>query len=204
MAAQWIDQQSDAVSHWLTASKCPMLVSTADGSVRWVNRATEDLFGYTSSEFLGIGTKPLSWEDLTIDQRDIAADHAMVAALMAGERSEYTLAKSYRSKTGSPIPTRIHVLRWPPVGEVECFLVTVLPLDVDNEFLRDEILAMRHAFAEWTATNQQQHPVLMRFASWAADNKAAAAALLLWVSALIAGDRVIDIAAQLKTLIWGP
>jgi len=184
-----------------------MLVSTADGGFLWVNLATEELFGFSAAEFLGLNGHPLSWQDLTIDKEDLAADKAMGRALEVGERLEYSLEKSYRRKDGQPIPGRIHVLRWPPYGQdAECYLVTIVPLHADHDLLREDIAAMRTAFAEFVSEHQaariQVTSMICSLGQWANGNKAVSAAIVLWISSLVAGDRVIEIAERLKKLIW--
>ena len=80
-----------------------MVVTSSDGGFHWVNQSAEDLFGYSAAEFLGLSNlTPVSWQVLTIDHKDLAADKAMVEQMEAGERTEYSLEKSYRAKDGKP------------------------------------------------------------------------------------------------------
>lgn len=196
---QWLDSQTDSVRYWLAESRCPMIVSDSAGAFLWVNKAAENLFGYTTAEFVGIDGKPgLSWYTLTVRPQDLEADKAMVQELESGGREEYTLEKSYRAKDDSSVPTRIHVLRWPPVGECTCFLVTILPLNAQNELLKDEVIAMRHTLTQYIADQSRPREsrtwlALVALAKWGDKNRTAAAFVLLFLAALIFGDRALDV-----------
>jgi PAS domain S-box-containing protein len=206
MRHEWIDTQTDSIKHWLTESACPMMASGEDGTILWANQAAEVLLGYSSAELVTTpGSPGLSWQDLTIDQRDLVADKEMIEALINEERADYTLQKSYLSKAGQAVPSMIHVLRWPPRGPVDCLLVTLLPLGQDSKELVSELTEMRRTIAEMIGklpTTSQLPQVINALAKWANENRAAAAGLLLWVSTMIAGDRVVEVAERIKLLIW--
>lgn len=180
-----------------------MVVSHMDGRFLWVNHAAEDLLGFSPFEFIGLHGKPgLRWTDLTVKATDLEADQAMVQELEKGSRVEYTLEKSYLAKDGTPIPTKIHVLRWPPDGDCDCFLVTILPLDAQNEMLREEILQMRHALAEFMTEQRTSKVwgVVVSLAKWADSNRLFAVGVVLFFMAFFAGDRVLDIADRMR--VW--
>ena len=205
MAELWIENQSESARHWLKGSACPMLASKADGSILWANEAAERLLGYSLAELVTTAESPgLSWEDLTMDRADLRADQLMVKSLIHGDRHDYTLQKSYRSKRGDPLPSVIHVLRWPPLGDVDCFLVTLTPLRKASDAVLKELARMREAIAAMNASpvaaRSEFWPMLAKAGVWANENKLAAAALVLWLSALIAGDRVIVVAERIHHL----
>jgi len=197
MPNRWLDSQTQAIQHWLRESKCSMLVSTADGGVLWVNQATEELFGYSAAEFLGLGgLPPISWKAITVDHNDLTADVAMVEQMERGERTEYTQEKSYRAKEGKPIPSRIHVLRWPPGGKVDCYLVTIIPLHSENDFMRQELVAMKEALASIAQAQQDRTgtgDLLRDLGKWAAGNPKYAACVVVFLWVLISGEHALDI-----------
>lgn len=128
MPYSWVSKQTDAVAHWVTSTSCPMLVSTEDGGILWVNQAFEKLLGWSAVELVGFSGKPgKKWTDLTVETSDLEADQEMMFGVVTGERSEYYIRKQYRAKGGEAVHVMIHVLRWPRAGGVECFLVTVAP-----------------------------------------------------------------------------
>lgn len=207
MPAKWIDSQSESVRHWLRESACPMIASTPDGGIVWANEATERLLGYSVAELVSApGSPGKSWEDLTVDLRDLAADQAMVQALVSEEREDYQLQKSYRAKDGTPVPCMIHVLRWPPHGPLECCLVTLMPLGAGSDFMVVELVKLRRAIADMNArpaaAASELWPLAAKIGTWANENKLAAAAVLLWISTLLAGDRVLMVAERIKILVW--
>ena len=173
-----------------------MVVTSSDGGFHWVNQSAEDLFGYSAAEFLGLSNlTPVSWQVLTIDHKDLAADQAMVEQMEAGERTEYSLEKSYRAKDGKPLPCRIHVLRWPPGGKVDCYLVTIIPLHSENDFLREELVAMKEALASIAQAQQDRTgtgDLLRDLGKWAAGNPKYAACVVVFLWVLISGEHALD------------
>ena len=209
MPHHWIEEQSSSVRHWLHGSACPMIASKADGSIIWANEAVERLLGYSCAELVtSPGSPGLSWQDLTVDLRDLSADNQMVQELVQGHRMDYSMQKSYRSKSGEPVPAMIHVLRWPINGTAECFLVTLMPLGSGLDFMLEEFGKLRVAISEMNRVPIKEpspaYTAFFRVGVWANQNKLAAAALLLWLSALLVGDRVLLIAERIKDILVSP
>lgn len=202
MHTQWLTEQSEALRRWLTSTHCPMLASLEDGTIVWANTAFEELLNYTVVELTGHGSiHGVSWKDLTVNSDDLNADLALIESLKEGHRNEYRLQKSYRKKNGEPVPVLIQVLRWPPAGDVEVYLVTILPLNISTSYLLSEFQSMNKLLVQVLQTNQCSFTD--RFVKWAAKNKFAATVLILFVTTFLFGDRVMEIAGQIKSLLDG-
>ena len=197
----WIQDQHESLRKWLVHTACPMLVSSQDGSILWANPSFEELLGYTSFELIGdkkAGARGVKWTDLTVDPDDLKADLAMVRDLSQGARIEYQLRMSYRAKSGDPVGVIIHVLRWPQQGDVECFLVTAMPIGRGVDFMVGEIATMQKTLSDFVAIKSISW--WFHLYSWAGKNKTLAAMLSLFVFVFIFGDRAIEIAESVKKI----
>lgn len=173
-----------------------MIVSKADGSIIWANSATERVLGYSFAELTETEKSPgISWEDLTTDRRDLIADQEMVKSMVEGERTDYMMQKSYRAKSGEQIPSLIHVLRWPPAGDADCFLVSVMPLGKSSEVLISEIAELKRIVSNQDKDSHGWEAVVA-IAKWGNENKLPAAGLLLFLAVLFGGDRVAEVAER--------
>lgn len=196
----WIKQQIDPLRHWIENSKCPMLASMPSGEIVYANRAFADYVGYSQVELVGDGGK--SWKELTVDSLDIAADEKNVAEVLRGATSDFTMIKSYRHKVGTPKRSHMHVIRWPPAGEFEVFLVTVIPLDGSWEYALSEIESVKSLIISYIS-DASQHTSWSMFWRWARHNPAVAYPLIGGLSSLIVGDRVIELIAAIRQAITG-
>lgn len=112
------------------------LTSRADGQITWCNRAFEDFIGYTVAEFV---TGKVDWKTLTPITDELNTDEDMVALLQSGQRSEYTIYKSYQPNGKPPTRCKLNVYAWPnSEGIVEEFIVIVWPL------VNGQLLAFEH------------------------------------------------------------
>lgn len=199
MPYTWIKNQSDAVVHWVNTTSCPMLVSTDDGGILWVNQSFERLLGWSAVELVGHGqSKGKKWTDLTVETEDLAHDRELLREVVNGARNEYYLHKQYRSKSGEAIHVMIHVLRWPTQGEIKCYLVTVSPLNRGSEYIVGEISALKTMVSKTLLDPKET--TLEKHLKWASENKVMAGILYLSVAYLLFGERVISVAREIKSI----
>ena len=180
------------------------MVSTSEGGILWANMATEKLLGYSAAELVPPdGSEGLNWEELTVDQHDLEADRQMVQRLEEGSREEYALQKSYRHKNGQPVNCQIHVLRWPRMGDVQFYLVTILPLEGATEYVVKELVSMRKAIV--SMEENQNRMTFGRFLGlawqWFDKNRVFGCGLGLFFLSLIGGNRTIEIAKAIVDAI---
>lgn len=127
--ASWFRRACERITHPLACVGC-------DHKFVWVNGAFERLVGYTNYEL-----HALTWMDITA-ATDIGHDLACVREVIAGQRSEYVIEKSYQHKTGIEVPIELCVWRFPDGGDLLCFIVQARPIEGDPamiEQLRREI-----------------------------------------------------------------
>lgn len=211
----WLEQQSDALRYWLQNGSCPLVVSVSDGGFLWANRAAEDLLGYALIEFVGNADRQgLSWIELTVDARDLAADLAMVRSLEEGERESFSIQKGYRHKSGRTIPCDTHIMRWPVHdAPVEFFLCTLIPIGAGSDYLVKELVKMRKLLldigARMEAADPSEHishrcfDLIRSAGTWATENKVAAACVLLFLYAAWRGKEAIEIAEAIRAVFLG-
>lgn len=203
MPYTWIQNQPDAVVHWVNSTSCPMLVSTDDGGILWVNQSLERLLGWSAVELVGHGqNKGKKWTELTVETEDLAHDRELLRGVVVGERNEYYLHKQYRSKSGEAIHVMIHVLRWPTQGEIKCYLVTVSPLNRGSEYLVGEISALKTMISKTLLAPKET--IIEKHLNWADRNKVMAGMLYLFAAYLLFGERVISAAREIKSLFLKP
>jgi PAS domain S-box-containing protein len=192
----WINNKPEGLlRYWLTNTKAPMIASMPDGTILWVNRSFERMIGYVSAEIVG----KLSWKDLTQDKDDLAADIAMMEELATGERTQYQLQKEYLTKHDKPVKVVIDVMRYPNGTEqLECFLVTAIPIDEGLQFAMGELSAIREILLGLSAvmSTPQQNKLVIGFddiQSWYKNNPLISTALTIVIATLLFGERVIEI-----------
>lgn len=170
------------LQHWVVEGKVPRLISKADGSILWCNPEFEDLVGYSLAEFHR-GT--MDWRKLTTNQLELETDEEMVRQVLNGDRRDYTLIKSYQSKTRGLVRVQLCAQRWPPATDTAdevLFLCEALPLNghhpascetthrvmarlaKDVQAMRDEIVNLKSPATEmsdvieWIVKQIQSHP----------------------------------------------
>lgn len=205
MGARWIEGLECAGLHyWLVETRVPMLAKKPDGSILWANPAFEQLLGYTVSEL----TDPnrVSWHRLTGDAADLAADLEMGADVVAGRRTDYQLAKTYITKTGSPVRVMVHVLRFPMSGPFDFYMVSVTPLDTVAAQVMLEVEALRTEFiklAEHVA--KPAAPTLSdKVFDWAKGHPMYAGIVSVFMAFILFGSRVSEIVREIKSIFFGP
>jgi PAS domain S-box-containing protein len=192
----WINNKPEGLlRYWLTNTKAPMIASMPDGTILWVNRSFERMIGYVSAEIVG----KLSWKDLTQDKDDLAADIAMMEELATGERTQYQLQKEYLTKHDKPVKVVIDVMRYPNgTQELECFLVTAIPIDEGLQFAMGELSAIREILLGLSAvmSTPQQNKLVIGFddiQSWYKNNPILSTSITIVIATLLFGERVIEI-----------
>lgn len=119
------DDYLQVLQYWNEEGPVARLISKADGSILWANTEFQRLIGYSYSELVD---SSFSWIKLTPNAEDLKHDQEMLQSILNGDRNSYSITKMYRPSGKVDIRVRIHVHRWPLVGSVEFFLVTVIPL----------------------------------------------------------------------------
>lgn len=192
----WLSKQNNnTLKSWLTNTQAPMLATLPDGTILWANHAFESLLGYSAPELIGDDKSgSMTWMQLTEDAKDLAADLTLSDEAHSGQRSGYYMQKRYRAKDGSLKRVVIDVLRHPPYGEFECFLVTNIPVDRGIEFAMAELAIIRQLMTAVVETSGQ--PGGVRFVDIKSFYKESP--LLAWFvtilfSGLLFGNRAIEI-----------
>lgn len=195
----WLFEQSDSLKNWLQKTNCPLFVAREGGEILWVNRAFEDLLGYTSIELIGIDDTlhGKTWTDLTVDKHDLHVDKISIQQLINEEKEQYSLQKAYMSKGGKPIDVIVQVLRWPVSGSaVSCFLVTVTPVDKANEYLVERVKIIEKLLEKLISesiSTRNRPTNFDKFWSWVSSNKLLSTFLGILIGSLLFGDRVIEL-----------
>lgn len=128
-------------------SSIPCLLSRADGSIVWCNNAFEEFIGYTVAEF---HAGKVGWKQLTPIKEELLADEEMVSLLQSGQRTEYTIYKSYLPNGKSPTRCKLTVYAWPSAnGQVEEFVVVVWPL------INGQLMAFEHTVSSVEKLRQE-------------------------------------------------
>lgn len=101
----------------------PLACVDKENRFTWVNTAFELLVGYSVTEL-----QSKTWMDITV-HNDIGGDLASVQAVLSGQISQYSMAKSYRHKRGNIIPIDLTVRRFPVsmLDDLLCFRVEAAP-----------------------------------------------------------------------------
>jgi len=145
---------------WARKNRVPMLASGQDGKIHWANEAFEELIGYSEYELtIGANGKGIKWTEISVNDQNLEADVRMTQDLIDGKRDDYSVRKQYQPKNAKPVWVEVHVMRWPTGGDVDCFLVTVIPLkdasqdaaEMATETLREtraEIAALKALVAQ--------------------------------------------------------
>lgn len=89
-------------------SGLPFLISGIKGEIHGANSAFCELVGYTEFEL-----KKKGWISLSVNDEDLMADQNTLVSLTEGHILSYSVVKSFVSKSGSPIPGHLTVIRYP-------------------------------------------------------------------------------------------
>lgn len=198
MPESWIQTQNESLRKWLTETTCPMAVTLADGGFLWVNPAFERLLEFTLPELLP--PNGVKWNDLTVKSSELAFDQALVEELLEENRQNYLLQKTYRKKSGETVDVIIQVIRYPSNGSLECFLVTVMPVEKANEYMASRIRIIERLLTEFIKEDRKS-PMQKTF-EWAQENKVPAAVIGIFIAFILFGPRVLDFAKEIKTLFF--
>lgn len=190
----WLEgQHKDPLKYWLRYTSSPLLVSQLDGEIVWCNPAFEELLGYTNAE---ISNQQIKWTDLTQSKEDLQADLMMAKELALGNSQSYKLQKEYRRKAGGLVRVIIHVMRYPPSGNLDYFLVTVLPLDMGYDFAMEKLANLEDQLIKIFSVMSENNT--NKLWEWANENKPISAALFVLFLTLLLGDRVVEIVKAIK------
>jgi hypothetical protein len=195
----WIDDRTtDLLRVWLQKTAAPMLASELDGGIIWCNPALEEFLGYTIVEFTR-ANNPITWDAITVDRGDLVTDMALSADVAAGNRFDYQLTKQYRAKDGAAKNVVIHVLRYPLIGDLECLLVSIYPIDHGSEFALKELKEMRREHMMILERLDTPGDV-MRLLDWAEKHPKKSAIATVFLSFLLFGDRVLEVLTALSNV----
>jgi PAS domain S-box-containing protein len=191
----WIDKQTNSlIKHWLRSTSAPMLASTESGEILWCNTALEKLLGYTEPE-LTRAVDPVTWTDITGSRSDLSVDQALVSEVIIGTRQSYQLQKQYRHKSGQLVDVIIHVMRWPAIDEMECFLVTVYPVGIAAEQMVQQLISLETTLGEIVKLiSQPQASDFDRMTNWIEKHPHVSKGIALFLAFLLFGDRVVEFA----------
>jgi hypothetical protein len=123
----------------------------------------------------------------------------MAAKLEAGEKTEYSLFKSYKSKNDKIVPVLIHVLRYPQAGTFEFCLVSITPtnnqissMSEQIESIRSDMIKLVEAVSAYSDKTQEES-VLDRYVK-AFDKRPIPTILAtLLICSLLFGDRAVEL-----------
>lgn len=198
------DIPCEVLRHWIHTSSAPMLISKYSGKILCCNPATERLLGYTSEEF---AADRAGWDSLT-NSADLEIDKVLAKQVALGERDQYNMLKTYKTKSGANVEVDICVglsPETPPVLvdspealETVDFLVTAIPVGQHQASFVRELAQVRLDLAE-IRTSLMNRPslfgvweeikvVVVYLMEWAKQNKIASAAIMLTLGALLLGS----------------
>lgn len=174
-----------------------MAVTLGDGTFLWANKAFESLLQYSLPELTR--KDGVKWVDLTTNHKDLETDQELIKELLEESRDQYHLQKAYRKKTGDVVDVIIQVIRYPSKGTVECFLVTIMPVEKANEYMASRIRIIEKLLSDFIKDRKSPSEKLIE---WAQANKIPATILGLFISFLLFGPRVIEFAREVKNLFF--
>lgn len=107
------------------AAECvttPLACVGTDHYYLWVNKAYEELTGYTLHEL-----RQKTWMDITKSE-DIGGDYESAQDVIDGKREGYAAFKTYIHKSGESVPTLVNVWGYnsPVNGSLECFIAQAI------------------------------------------------------------------------------
>lgn len=148
---RWLADNADRtlLEGWLSSTDALMLASLADGTVLWANEAFQDFIGYSAYELYGRDNpNRVKWTDFSVPDASLEADVAMANASSLGDIERYDVIKYYRPRSKAPVLCKLCVQRWPRQGELEAFLVTVLPLENGAHAAMQEMMSRTDQFLQ--------------------------------------------------------
>ena len=164
--SSWLDAKCEMLHNWLEKTSVPMYAAKPEGDILWCNSAFEELTGYTNYE-LKNGSR--TWNELTSDPDDAEADVESLSQLLLGLRDSYRMNKSLRKKNGGERKVIAHTIRYPSAGEVECILVSFVPLDAGEQMQAETISDIHKLMVDLAANNKVNW--LDKVWNWATENQ---------------------------------
>lgn len=125
---QFIAQNPDISKFYFEKTKNLILISSDSRSIISVNSEFAEWIGYTSLEFTR-QNNPITWDDITVQDSDYEADLASAMRCKNGDITSYTVIKKCRKKSGNISTVKMHVMRYPYMGDFQFFIVDITPLD---------------------------------------------------------------------------
>ena len=114
--------EDDELFHVLfTNNPVPICYVGPDNGFTTVNRALEDLLGYSAGEL-----SLLKFPEITLES-DIPGDLENVARVKAGSLDRYRMSKTYRHKDGHHVPANLYVFRYPAAGAFLHYISIIIP-----------------------------------------------------------------------------
>lgn len=163
----WLDSKKVSMLHqWMEKTAVPMYAASVEGEILWCNSSFENLTGYTVYE-LTSGQR--TWGELTSCPEDKEAEEDALTAVVLGTRDSYKMNKALRSKDGVEVSVIAHTMRYPNTGELECLLVSIIPLNAGSKY-QVETMSDVHRLLIEMASREREH-AFDKFFSWVAANQ---------------------------------
>lgn len=178
-------------------SGLPFLLSGPNGEIFGANASFCELVGYTEFELRRKG-----WVTLSVNDEDLQADQNTLLSLVEGHILSYSVVKSFVSKSGTPIPGHLTVIRHPQSREdlIRC-LCWFVPLANGSKAALNLVVAYierhtnaTHEIAEKIATMSQDLQLKKKqtvgqrlwdsLGEWALENPKTATVVFLVILAL--------------------
>jgi PAS domain S-box-containing protein len=155
----WVSKQErDLLELLIRNCDMPILFTGAEGAIFWANAACEEFIGYTSWELTtGTSGKGVGWDRLFVSGENLEADREMSKQCAKGERHKYSIKTQCLPKNEKPIWVELNVLRYPVVGDLQCFIVLINPLKNGNQAAFAMNMERLKEFSEELRKIQERH-----------------------------------------------
>ena len=191
----WLETQKiKLLKYWIEQTSAPMLVSSSDGQILWVNEAFEELLGWSRPEICG----KMTWMDITANDVELEADLEMVSEMVIGNRTSYQLQKMYKTKNGPPKRVLIDVVRYPQAGLLEFCLVTVMPIEANLEYIVGQITTIQQLLSQSKTGSKYNISYVLELIE---KYPKAVTLLLLIIAVVFFGDQVLDVVKAIGSIL---
>lgn len=211
----WLtNQDRELLEAAIIHTPCCMLFSKPSGDILWANNAFVKWSGYTLFEL-----QSMTWMELTVTDENLRADiaEAQEMAKNDGYSIFYSVMKQYIPKHGQPCWGLLHVMRYPPLGDLTCCVCVWDPIkesftesfnlirdtaNKGNKAMQDMTNALndlkKAVIPEETPLSQKAVLILMRLIA-TYPKRSMAIALFFFV--LFLGNLAVDTIQKYKSII---